>query len=180
MRRDRCQRTIYIFTLFKFIGNYLRIYLTDTLPIKYHTTMTTITPSLKLFLNLATVQAVMSRRFDGRLGSLGLTEFLILFHLARAKDGKMRRIDLAESIGLTASGVTRLLAPMEKIGLVKREKNTADARVSFVTLASGGRSALENAIENAEDLAKSALSSATKEEVTHASVLLAKLGGMAR
>lgn len=139
-----------------------------------------ISPSLKLFLNIATVQAMMSRRFDGKLGSLGLTEFLILFHLANATEGKMRRIDLAENIGLTASGVTRLLAPMEKIGLVKREANAADARVSLVALAKGGRQALENAVENAEALAQVTLVAATKEEVNYASALLVKLGGTVR
>ncbi len=139
-----------------------------------------ITPSLKLLLNVATVQAIMSRRFDGKLGSLGLTEFLILFQLAQSKEEKMRRIDLAESIGLTASGVTRLLAPMEKIGLVKRESNAADARVSFVTIAKGGKEALENALENAEALAKSSLVSATKDEIAQTSSLLIKLGGTVR
>ncbi len=142
--------------------------------------MHTITPSLKFFLNLATVQAAMSRKFDGRLGSLGLTEFLLLFHLAYAPEGKMRRIDLAEKIGLTASGVTKLLAPMEKIGLVKREANAADARVSFVAIAKGGKQALEHAMENAEDLAKTSLSSASKDEIMHASEVLRKLGGTVR
>ena len=139
-----------------------------------------ITPPLRLLLNLAAVQSVMSRKFDGKLGMLGLTEFLILFQLAHAPEEKMRRIDLAESIGLTASGVTRLLAPMEKIGLVKREAHAADARVSFVTLAKGGKSALENAIENAEALAETSLASATKDEIAQASSLLFKLGGTVR
>ncbi len=139
--------------------------------------MKTPSPELTLLLNLAAVQAVMSRRFDGKLGSLGLTEFLILFHLARVPEGKMRRIDLAENIGLTASGVTRLLAPMEKIGLVKRESNAADARVSLVSIAKGGREMLENSLENAEALAQTALGSATKNELAHASALLLKLGG---
>ena len=137
-------------------------------------------PSLKLLLNLAAVQAVLNRRFDGKLGMLGLTEFLILFQLAEAKEEKMRRIDLAESIGLTASGVTRLLAPMEKIGLVKREANAADARVSFVALAKGGKAALENARENAEDLAKTVLAAGTKEEIASASSLVMKIGGTVR
>jgi DNA-binding MarR family transcriptional regulator len=110
---------------------------------------------------------------------LGLNEFLILFHLTQSPEGKMRRVDLAEKVGLTASGITRLLAPMEKIGLVKREANAADARVSFVSLAKGGKHALENAIENAEDLARTVLSPATKEEVGYASSLLKKLGGTA-
>jgi DNA-binding MarR family transcriptional regulator len=122
----------------------------------------------------------MSRKFDGKLGSLGLTEFLILFQLANAKEEKMRRIDLAESIGLTASGVTRLLAPMEKIGLVKREANAADARVSFVALAKGGKQMLADSLDNAEILAQSVLASSTKDEVAQASSLLIKLGGTVR
>lgn len=139
--------------------------------------MVTPSHSLRLLMNLATVQSTMSRRFDGRLGSLGLTEFLILFQLARAPEEKMRRIDLAESIGLTASGVTRLLAPMEKIGLVKREENIADARVSFVALAKGGKTALVDSMENAEDLARTVLGSVTKEELAYSTSLLTKLGG---
>ena len=142
--------------------------------------MQPITPSLKLLLNIATVQAVLSRRFDGKLGSLGLTEFLILVQLAHATDQKMRRIDLAESIGLTASGVTRLLAPMEKIGLVKREANAADARVSFVTLSKGGKDMLEHSLENAEALAQSTLASATEQEIIQVSSLMVKLGGTVR
>ncbi len=118
----------------------------------------------------------MSRRFDGKLGSLGLTEFLILVQLERSKAGRMRRIDLAESVGLTASAVTRLLAPMEKIGLVKRETNPGDARVSFVTLSSGGKKALENALENAEALASSSLANTTKNEIAQTSSLLGKVG----
>lgn len=139
--------------------------------------MITISPSLKLLLNIATVQAVMSRRFDGRLASLGLTEFLILFHLEQTPEGKLRRVDLAERVGLTASGVTRLLAPMEKIGLVKRQADATDARVSYVSLANGGKRMLTESLENAEELAERVLSSAKKEEVKHASDLLIKLGG---
>jgi DNA-binding MarR family transcriptional regulator len=139
-----------------------------------------ISPSLKLLLNMAVVQAAMHRRFDGKLGMLGLTEFLILSQLAHASDGKMRRIDLAESVGLTASGVTRLLAPMEKIGLVKRETNASDLRVSFVAIAKGGKATLENALENAEALASTVLAFASKDELRGASSLLLKLGGTVR
>ena len=51
----------------------------------------------------------------------------------------MRRIELAESIGLSASGITRLLLPMEKIGLVTKEVNPRDARVSLVKLTKTGK-----------------------------------------
>ena len=66
----------------------------------------------------------------------------------------MRRVDLAETIGLTPSGVTRLLAPMEKIGLVKRESHDGDARVSYVTLATGGKRKFTEGMDRAEVLAE--------------------------
>lgn len=116
--------------------------------------MKSLSPAVKFFLNLARIQAVMTRRFDRSLGGLGLSEFIILYHLSQARDERMARIDLAEKIGLTASGITRLLAPMEKIGLIKREANALDARVSLVMLAPGGKMKLEEGIERAELLAK--------------------------
>ncbi len=98
---------------------------------------------------MAKSQAVISRRLDSALGGLGLNEFIILFELSRA-DGKLRRIDLAERVGLTASGVTRLLLPMEKIGLIKREQNENDARSSFVALTSSGKRKFDEGLERAE------------------------------
>jgi DNA-binding MarR family transcriptional regulator len=112
--------------------------------------MTKISPLVKFFINLAKFQAIVSRRFDSRLGGLGFSEFMILFYLSQAEDEKLRRIDLAEKIGLTASGVTRILYPMEKVGLIKREINKDDARVSYVIMAPGGRTRLSEALERAE------------------------------
>lgn len=92
---------------------------------------------MQFFLSLAKIHTVMNRKFDAKLGGLGLSEFIILLHLSKSEDEKLRRIDLAEKVGLTPSGVTRILLPMEKIGLVGRQINEQDARVSFVTLAPG-------------------------------------------
>lgn len=137
-------------------------------------------PPLAFLLNLATVQAVLSRQFDGRLGSLGLTEFRILFHLERAPGGTLRRVDLAERVGLTASGVTRLLAPMEKIGLVKSAAQAQDARVRSVALAPGGKRMLHESLENAEDLAAQLLAPVSTHALRHASDVLRALGGTVR
>ena len=120
--------------------------------------MIKISPSTKILIDLARIQAVMTRRFDRSLGGLGFSEFIILYHLSQAKGEKMARIELAEKIGLTASGITRLLAPMEKIGLIKREANALDARVSLVILAPGGKMKLEEAIERADLLAEEIIS----------------------
>ena len=120
--------------------------------------MKKISPALEFFFNLSKIQTVTSRKFDGRLGGgLGFNDFLILYHLSLAEGEKLRRIDLAEEIGLTASGVTRLLAPMEKIGLIKREQDHQDARVSYVALAPGGKRLFSERLEKAEMLAEESL-----------------------
>ncbi len=139
--------------------------------------MTEIKPSLQFFLELARIQAIMARRFDSRLGGgLGLSDFVILYHLSQAEDEKMRRVDLAEKIGLTASGITRLLAPMEKIGLIQREKDARDARVSYVMLAPGGKRLLSERLEKAELLADEVIPSALKDEIEKIFEGLTKLG----
>ena len=141
--------------------------------------MNNITPSLKFFFNLAKIQSVLTRRFDGGLGGLGLNEFMILHHLSQARDENLRRVDLAEKIGLTASGVTRLLAPMEKIGLIKREVNAGDARVSSVSLAAAGRRKLAESLEDAEFLAEELIPESNAKKIEELSGLLVEIGGNA-
>src|SRR5690625_309221 len=107
--------------------------------------MQQISTTLKFFLNLTMTQSAVAKRFDARLSlhSISLSDFMILLHLSRAPEQKLRRVDLAEMVGLSASAVTRKLAPLEKIGMVKREDNERDARVSFVKLAKGGKRTLK-------------------------------------
>jgi DNA-binding MarR family transcriptional regulator len=112
--------------------------------------MKKISPALDFCLNTAKFQTKLTRRLDSCLGGLGFNEFIILYNLSLSESHKMRRIDLAEKIGLTASGVTRLLLPMEKIGLIKREANEHDGRVSYVVLAPGGKAKLAEGLERAE------------------------------
>jgi len=89
----------------------------------------------------------LQKKIDSQLSCHGIsfTEYLIMNQLNIAPNKTMRRIELAESIGITASGVTRLLAPMEKIKLVKKEVNPRDARVSLVKLTKVGELLFEDA-----------------------------------
>lgn len=117
--------------------------------------MIKINNQLNFFLKLARAQAVLLQTFDSRLtGGIGFNDFVILYYLSQAPGERMRRIDLAEKVALSASGVTRMLLPMEKIGLVKREASDLDARVSYVKLAPGGKRILEEAIETANRLSE--------------------------
>jgi DNA-binding MarR family transcriptional regulator len=115
--------------------------------------------ALQFFFHFAKAHAITSRRFDNNLGGVGFNEFIILYHLSQSLETKLRRIDLAEKIGLTASGVTRILLPMEKVGYIKKETNKDDARVSFVLLAPGGKRRLEESLERAEFLMEEKFSS---------------------
>ena len=105
----------------------------------------------------------MTRRFDSSLGGLGFSEFVILYHLSESEGEKMRRVDLADKVGLTTSGVTRLLLPMEKVGYIKRESSDQDARVSSAVLCPGGKEKMEEAIERAELFVDEIVSSAKLE-----------------
>ncbi|MFA5991633.1 MAG: MarR family transcriptional regulator [Candidatus Doudnabacteria bacterium] len=135
----------------------------------------TINNTVKFFLNLAKAQSALNRRFDAGLGGLGLSEFAILYHISNAEKTSMRRTDLAEDLGLTASGVTRLLAPMEKVGYIKRETNPQDARVSCVVLAPGGKRKLEEAQDRAERLAESLIPSGKENKISELSELILEL-----
>lgn len=93
-------------------------------------------------MRLCNLQTRLLKRLDLSLAVHGVsfTEFMVMFHLNASANRVLRRIDLAEKVGLTASGITRLLNPMQKIGLVKKEESARDARVSLVKLTStGGR-----------------------------------------
>ncbi len=51
---------------------------------------------------------------------------------------KLPRVELAKRLNTSASTVTRMAAPMEKLGLVSRQSDTRDARLAFVVLTKAG------------------------------------------
>ena len=57
----------------------------------------------------------------------------------------MRRVDLAEQLILTASGVTRLLDGLEKEGWVDRAACASDRRVTYAVLTDAGYEKLQDA-----------------------------------
>jgi DNA-binding MarR family transcriptional regulator len=48
-------------------------------------------------------------------------------------------VDLAERLEMSQSGITRMLAPMEKVGWVERGEDPRDGRVGYVVLRKSGR-----------------------------------------
>ena len=94
-----------------------------------------------LVMSIVNLHSKIQKRIGGALSfhGIGLTEYLVLHQLFIAPGQTMRRVDLAEQVGLTPSGITRLLNPMEKIGLIEKEDNPRDARVSMVALSIAGK-----------------------------------------
>ncbi len=136
--------------------------------------------SVEFIMEFAKTQAILARRFDRGLGGLGLNEFVILYNLIIAQDEQMRRIDLAEKLGLTASGVTRLLLPMEKIGLVKSGKSEGDARARYVMIASGGKRKLGEAIDRMELIADELMPGMKDAKAERMTKFFVELGARAR
>ncbi|QQR83969.1 winged helix-turn-helix transcriptional regulator [Candidatus Peregrinibacteria bacterium] len=142
--------------------------------------MKTSNSSLKVFINLSKILTESSRRFNGGLDGIGFNEFVVLFHLNQMSDKKIRRIDLAEKMGFTASGITRILAPMEKIGLIQKEAAARDARVSYVTITPSGERNLKETLEKTESFFEEIFPSNRLKNIDDLSKWLIERGGMVK
>ena len=89
----------------------------------------------------------MSTQLEAEHG-LTINGYEALLHLSRAEEGRMRRIDLAGELVLTASGVTRLLDGLEGVGLVERGSCETDRRVTYAILTEAGAARLREASES--------------------------------
>ncbi|WP_174864423.1 MULTISPECIES: MarR family winged helix-turn-helix transcriptional regulator [Duganella] len=142
---------------------------------------TPISPSLEFTLRLARAQATLVRRLDQVLGGyhgISFSDFMLLHYLSRAPGGRLRRVDLAERQGLTASGVTRTLLPLEKIGLVERQQDPRDARVAYAAITDTGRELLNNAVTVVDQISKDLLRSCPPSQFGDLSNALALIAGM--
>lgn len=84
-------------------------------------------------------QATLAREFerDGEWGDLMGREYGVLYALSTAPDG-LRIIDLCEDALLTQAGVSRLVARLERRGLVERSDDPHDGRASRISLTPEG------------------------------------------
>jgi len=137
-------------------------------------------PSLDFCLRLAKAYAALVRRFDGRLGTLhglSLGDFILLLNLSHAPGGKLRRVDLADKLGLTASAVTRALIPLERIGLVTRQRDLRDARVGYAVLTKSGQRVLQESMSSAEVVSEDVVPERNHTQLRSLSELLLQIGG---
>ena len=106
------------------------------------------TSRLEAWIRFLRAHAALTRELSAELVAdhgLTLNDYEVLLHLARAPERRMRRVDLAESVLLTASGITRLLEGLERSGFVERVLCDSDRRVAYAQLTGAGLEKLRQA-----------------------------------
>jgi len=97
--------------------------------------------AVRAWTRLLRAQALSVRLLSAELQrehGLSINDYEALYLLDRADGQRLRRVDLARRVGLTPSGVTRLLEGLERGGLVERATCDADARVIYAQLTPAG------------------------------------------
>ena len=136
-----------------------------------------------MFARLLRAHAATTRALSADLVAehgLTINDYEALLYLSRADGQRLKRVELAGRLLLTASGVTRLLEGLERAGYVKKDACAADHRVTYAVLTDAGREKLEEAsrahLVAIEELFNSALSA---DEIAMLSELLERLPGAA-
>ena len=102
---------------------------------------------VRLLRGHASATRAMSAQLVAEHG-LTINDYECLLYLAHAEEGRVRRVDLAEQLILTASGVTRLLDGLEQAGWVERASCASDRRVTYAVLTDAGRAKLQEAADS--------------------------------
>ena len=76
---------------------------------------------------------------------LTLNDYEVLLRLSHAPDRRLKRVELAQSVLLTPSGITRLLDGLESSGWVTKASCASDARVTYAVLTDEGDAKLREA-----------------------------------
>lgn len=107
-----------------------------------------ISPAVTAWTRLLRAYASTTRSLSAELQEshgLTLNEYEALLVLSRAEGRRLKRVELARSLMLTASGITRLLQGLEEAGFVERTSCATDLRVAYAQLTDAGLEKLQAA-----------------------------------
>ena len=105
---------------------------------------------LEAWINFLRAHSAVTRQFNAELlATHGLTinDYDVLAQLSRAPEQALKRVELAEKVLLTPSGITRLLKGLEAAGWVSNKPCAEDARVTYAVLTPEGTKKLDEARE---------------------------------
>jgi DNA-binding MarR family transcriptional regulator len=94
------------------------------------------------------VHSALVKQLDAELSNahrLPLSSYEVLLNLEAAPGQKRRMAELADSVLLSRSGMTRLVDRLEKDGLLRRDTCTDDGRGAYAVLTEKGAAALAEA-----------------------------------
>ena len=104
--------------------------------------------ALAAWMGFIQAHSVVMERLDAELeaeAGLALGWYEVLMFLDWAPDGRLPMRQLAHSVLLSKSGVTRLVDRMEAAGLVERAACASDRRVTYAAITDAGRKAVRTA-----------------------------------
>lgn len=96
---------------------------------------------LRAWRGLLRVHAKLAKTLEAQLETehaLPLSSYEVLMFLSDAEGRRMRMCDLADSVILSRSGLTRLVDRLERDGFLHRESCADDARGAFAVLSDEG------------------------------------------
>jgi DNA-binding MarR family transcriptional regulator len=94
------------------------------------------------------VHTALVRELDAELDAahdLPLSSYDVMIYLRSAPGRRLRMAELADSVLLSRSGVTRLVDRLERDGLIVRDTCTSDGRGCFAVLTDAGEELLARA-----------------------------------
>jgi DNA-binding MarR family transcriptional regulator len=134
---------------------------------------------LQAFLRLLRSHAAVTRELSARLEArhgLTLSDYDVLVQLYFAPERALKRVDLARSVLLTASGITRLLDGLEREGWTEKRACPSDARVTYAALTEEGVRRFEAAqSSHRRDIEELFASNFSEEECAQLAELLGRL-----
>ncbi len=145
-------------------------------------TTPTTSAEIEAFVRVVRAGIAVTRQLGAQLNAdhdLSMNAYEALLQLARAPGRRMRRVDLANSLLLTAGGVTRLLDGLERDGFVARDHCATDRRVSYAVLTNAGRAKLREATKSHTRQIRELMGAVyDHEELVQLAVLLDRMPGV--
>jgi DNA-binding MarR family transcriptional regulator len=136
-------------------------------------------PNVEAWIRFLRAHASLTRQMSARLESdhgLTLNDYDCLVQLAYAPERSLRRVDLARSVLLSPSGITRLLDGLEREGWVEKRSCASDARVTYAHLTDAGLKKFKAARKtHIVDIEEAFASRFTADELAAVSSLLGRL-----
>ena len=110
---------------------------------------------------------------------MSINEYEVLLALSRAEERSMRRVDLAERLILSPSGITRMLDRLGAAGLVDKATCDTDARVTYAVLTEEGMSRLRAAAVSHDEVIEQQLGAHLgRQELDRLTEILERLPGV--